>query len=85
MKIDKMKTSSPCGNNPAPKHFENLQENKKVNCPCYTQCRQELQELLFELKSVTKNINIPKDGTNCDMNQTSGKSATYFRRSYKKP
>jgi len=70
MKIDKMKTSSSCGNNPAPKYFENLQENKKVNCPCYTQCRQELQELLFELKSVTKNINIPKDGTNCDMNQT---------------
>jgi len=65
-----MVASSLCGDNPAPKHFENLRENKKVNCPCYTQCKQELPELLLELKSVTKNINIPTDGPNCDMNQT---------------
>ena len=65
-----MAVSSSCGDNPAPKHFENLRENKKVNCLCYTHCKQELQELLLELKCVTKNINIPKDGPNCDMNQT---------------
>ena len=34
---------------------------------CYTQCK---QELLFELKSTTKNINILKYETNCDMIQT---------------
>ena len=34
------------------------------------QCKQELQELLFKLKSATKNINILKDETNCDMIQT---------------
>jgi hypothetical protein len=34
------------------------------------QCKQELQDLLFELKSATKNINILKDETKCDMMQT---------------
>ena len=65
-----MAANSSCGDSPDSKVPKNLRESRKFNCSCYTQCKQELQEFLSELKSATKNINILKDETNCDTIQT---------------
>jgi hypothetical protein len=64
-----MAATSWCGDSPHSEVPGNLQESRKFNCSCYTQCKQELQGLLFELKSVTKNTGIPNDESNCDMIQ----------------
>jgi hypothetical protein len=52
----------------APTSLVNLHETKELKCLCYTQLKQELQELLIELKSAIKINSILKDETVCGVN-----------------
>lgn len=57
-----------CNDSKVPKFLKNLHGNNEQNCLWFTSLKQELQELLTELKTAIKIHNTPKDETECGVN-----------------